>query len=88
MDKLRNNINVAMGRSKADIVLKNAFIINVFTQTIEKKDIAIKGDTIIGMGIYEGILEIDCNELFVTPGFIDSHVHIESSMVTPEIISH
>lgn len=87
MNKLGNNIDAAMARSKADLVLKNAFIINVFTQTIEKKDIAIKDDIIIGTGNYKGILEIDCNGLFVAPGFIDSHVHIESSMVTPEIFS-
>ena len=88
MDKVKNNINTAMARTKADLVLKNASIINVFTQTIEKKDIAINDDIIIGIGNYDGICEIDCNGLFVAPGFIDSHVHIESSMVTPEIFSH
>lgn len=88
MDRVRNKIDTAMARTKAELVLKNAFIINVFTQTIEKKDIAINDDTIIGVGNYVGICEIDCNKLFVTPGFIDSHVHIESSMITPEIFSH
>ncbi|QVK18793.1 adenine deaminase [Mycoplasmatota bacterium] len=87
MDKLKNDIDVAMARRKADIVLKNASIINVFTQTIDKGDIAISQDTIIGIGKYEGICEMDCAGLFVTPGFIDAHVHIESSMVTPEIFS-
>ena len=88
MNKIKNNIDAAMGIIKATLVLKNASIINVFTQTIEKNDIAINGDTIIGMGNYEGIREIDCSGLFVAPGFIDAHVHIESSMVTPEIFSH
>lgn len=88
MGKLKNNINTALGNKKADIVLKNALIINVFNQTIEKDDIAINGDTIIGIGNYSGEKEIDCTGCFVSPGFIDSHVHVESSKVTPEIFSH
>lgn len=87
MNKLLDKINAAMGKIKAELVLKDAFIINVFTQTIEKKDVAINDDVIVGMGKYEGKQEIDCKGLFVAPGFIDSHVHIESSMVTPEIFS-
>jgi len=88
MDRLKNNINVAMGREKADLVLKNASIINVFTQTIDKGDVAINQDTIIGIGKYDGIKEIDCSDLYIAPGFIDAHVHIESAMVTPEVYSH
>ncbi|AKN31792.1 adenine deaminase [Clostridium carboxidivorans P7] len=87
MNKLLDKINAAMGKVKAELVLKDAFIINVFTQTIEKKDVAINDDVIVGIGKYEGNQEIDCKGLFVAPGFIDSHVHIESSMVTPEIFS-
>lgn len=88
MIELKNNINAAMANIKSQLVLKNAFIINVFTQSIEKNDIAINGDTIVGIGKYDGIEEFDCTGLFVAPGFIDSHVHIESSMVTPEVFSH
>lgn len=88
MEKLKNNINTALGNKKADIVLKNALIVNVFNQTIEKDDIAINGDTIIGVGNYSGEKEIDCTGYFVSPGFIDSHVHVESSKVTPEVFSH
>jgi adenine deaminase len=88
MNQIIDNINVAMKRTKASLVLKNASIVNVYTQTIEKNDIAINNDKIIGIGKYDGICEIDCSGLFVAPGFIDAHVHIESSMVTPEIYSH
>ncbi|NMM62328.1 adenine deaminase [Clostridium sp. P21] len=87
MNRIINQIDIAMSRKKAELVLKNASIINVFTQTIENKDIAIDEDTIVGVGNYQGTCEIDCSGLFVSPGFIDSHVHIESSMVTPEIFS-
>lgn len=88
MEKITSNINTSMARTKATLVLKNASIINVFTQTIEKNDIAINKDVIIGIGEYDGISEIDCSGHFVAPGFIDAHVHIESSMVTPETFSH
>ncbi|AZV57323.1 adenine deaminase [Clostridium sp. AWRP] len=87
MNELTSKINAAMCRIKAELVLKDAFIINVFTQTVEKKDIAINDGIIVGTGKYEGNHEINCSGFFVAPGFIDSHVHIESSMVTPEIFS-
>ena len=88
MSSLKNDIDIAAGRIKAPLVLKNGFIINVFTQSIEKSDIAINGDRIVGIGNYEGDNEIDCTGLFISPGFIDAHVHVESSMVTPEVFSH
>ncbi|HEY8892282.1 MAG TPA: adenine deaminase [Clostridium sp.] len=83
MERLKKNIDAAMGRVKADLVLKNASFINVFTQSIDRGDIAIVADTIIGIGKYTGDVEIDCSDLYVTPGFIDAHVHIESSMIMP-----
>ena len=84
MERIKKNIDAAMGRVKADLVLKNANFINVFTESIDKGDIAILGDTIIGIGEYVGQEEIECTDLYVTPGFIDAHVHIESSMIMPE----
>ncbi|MGH4118655.1 adenine deaminase [Clostridium sp.] len=84
MEKIRRNIDAAMGRIKSDLVLKNANFINVFTETMDSGDIAIVNDTIIGIGNYDGEIEIDCSDLYVTPGFIDAHVHIESSMVMPQ----
>ncbi|MCY6482849.1 adenine deaminase [Clostridium aestuarii] len=88
IEKLKRNLNTALGNEKSDIVLKNAFIVNVFTQNIEQGDVAINGDTIIGIGDYSGKNEMDCTGDYIAPGFIDSHVHIESSKVTPEIFSH
>ncbi|AOR22640.1 adenine deaminase [Clostridium taeniosporum] len=87
MDKLKNNIDSALRNKQADFVLKNASIINVFTQTIEKGDIAINEDTIVGIGNYSGKKELDCSGYFISPGFIDSHVHVESSKVIPQIFS-
>ena len=84
MEQAKKNIDVAMGRIKADLVLKNANFINVFTESVDIGDIAIVGDTIIGIGQYTGDTQIDCSDLYVTPGFIDAHVHIESSMIMPQ----
>lgn len=74
---------VARGDKKADIVLKNCSIVNVFSHMIEKNDIAIVDGIIAGIGEYQGRKEIDLNGSIVCPGFIDGHVHIESSMLTP-----
>lgn len=84
MLSLEKNIDIALKTKKADLVLKNGFIINVFTQDIEKGDIAISDGIIAGIGDYSGEEEIDCSGYFISPGFIDSHVHIESSKLIPE----
>lgn len=87
LESMKNNIQIAARREKAPLVLKNAFFLNVFTREFERGDIAINNELIAGIGSYEGIEEINCDGLFVTPGFIDAHVHIESSKAIPEIFS-
>jgi adenine deaminase len=79
----QKRINIAMEKEKADLVIKNANIVNVFTKEIVKADIAICMGQIVGIGNYSGIKEIDARDKYVCPGLIDSHVHIESTMVTP-----
>ena len=76
-------VEIARGDSPADLVLKNCNIINVFTSEVEQGDIAIHEGKIVGIGSYHGVKEIDVKNRFVSPGFIDGHVHIESSMLTP-----
>ncbi|MBC9785110.1 adenine deaminase [Heliobacterium chlorum] len=80
---VKNLIAVANGERPADLVLKNAEIFNVFTGEFERGDIALVGGYIAGVGDYSGEVEYDCSGRYVTPGFIDGHVHIESSMVSP-----
>ncbi len=84
MEKVKQYIDAAMGRVNAELVLKNANFINVFTENVDRGDIAIVGDTIVGIGKYTGNVEMDCSDLYVSAGFIDAHVHIESSMILPE----
>lgn len=81
--KLQKMCAAASGKTEAELVLKNAGIINVFTEEIEVADVAILDDTIVGIGEYSGKLEIDCTGKFICPGFIDAHMHIESTMVMP-----
>lgn len=76
-------IDAAMSREKADLVIKNGNIIDVLGHRIIKGNIGIKDGYIIGIGDYEGINEYDATGKFIAPGFIDSHIHIESSMCNP-----
>ena len=76
-------IAVAAGREKADLVLKNAEYLNVFSNEFLCGDIAVANGLIAGVGKYDGKTEIDVSGKLVLPGFIDAHIHLESSMVTP-----
>lgn len=76
-------IAAASGRKKAQLVLKNAKIINVFTEEVLEGDIAIEGGRIAGIGQYQGEREADLGGKYCAPGFINAHLHIESSMVPP-----
>ena len=78
-------INVARGLEKAELVIKNANIVNVLSEEIHKADIAIEAGIIVGISDnYSGEKEIDINGAYVIPSFIDGHVHLESAMVLPK----
>lgn len=83
IENLKNKILAASGEKQATLVLKNAKVINVFTEEIEETDIAIEAGYIVGLGTYRGINEIEMNGRYVCPGFLDGHIHLESSMVSP-----
>lgn len=76
-------VNVASGRQRADLVLKNATYVNVFSNELCKGDIAVAKGQIVGMGSYDGEVEVDVSGKIVCPGFIDAHIHLESSLVSP-----
>lgn len=81
--EIKRRIDVAAGREMAELVLKNAKIVNVFTEEIIEGDVAIDKGYIVGVGDYKGEKEVDLQGKYVAPGLIDGHVHIESAMVTP-----
>jgi len=84
VNQLKKRISVASKREPADTVIKNGKIIDVFTGEIIEGDIAIVDGYIAGIGEYEGKKMIDAKDQYISPAFIDGHVHIESSMVTPK----
>lgn len=82
-NEIRRRIEVASKRRKADLVIKNGYVVDVFNQELLQLDMAIVDGCIVGLGEFEGQKEIDAQNKYVCPSFIDGHVHIESSMVTP-----
>ena len=90
MDKFENELKkkheiiaAASGREPADLVLKNATYVNVFSNELCQDDIAITHGVIVGLGKYTGRTELDVTGKIVCPGFIDAHIHLESSLVSP-----
>jgi len=81
--KKQHMVRVARGECKADLVLKNAAYVNVFSNEICHGDIAVAGGLVVGMGDYSGVEEVDVSGCVVTPGFVDAHIHLESSLVSP-----
>ena len=85
LNKKLHVVEVASGRQKADLVLKNATYVNVFCNELCHGDIAVAEGLIAGMGEhYEGAVEIDMGGKLVLPGFVDAHIHLESALVSPK----
>ena len=82
--KKRRIINAAAGREPADLVLKNATYVNVFSNSLCTADIAVAEGLIVGMGEYSGNEEVDMTGKIVLPGFLDAHIHLESALVSPK----
>ena len=83
-DSLKRLIDVANGKKKADLVLKNGSIVDVCSGKIFKADLAIAEGYIAGFGEYDGEVEVDIEGKYISPGLMDAHIHIESSYCTPE----
>ena len=81
--KKQHIIDVAAGRKKADLVLKNATYVDVFSGELATDDIAVTEGLVVGLGSYRGTTEVDMTGKIVCPGFLDAHIHLESSLVTP-----
>jgi len=82
--KISEMVEAASGRRKAELVIKNAHIVNVFSSSVVFSSLAVHRGVIVGIGSYEGEREIDAEGRYILPGLIDSHVHIESSLLSPE----
>ena len=84
LTKKTHMVDVAAGRVPADLVLKNATYVNVFSNALARADIAVADGLVVGLGEYHGVEEIDVSGQIVLPGFMDAHLHLESAMVAPE----
>ena len=84
--ELKNLIDAAAGRRKVDLVIRNCKIVNVLSGEISAGNVAVFDGKIVGMGTddYDGENIFDAGGKFLAPGFIDGHIHIESSYVSPE----
>lgn len=78
-----NMLQASKGERPAELVLKNGQVLNLFTRELLPADVAVCSGQIVGVGSYSGEQEVDCTGKTIVPGFIDAHLHIESSMVTP-----
>lgn len=83
VDRLKNLIRVARGLSAPDLVLKGGRVLNVFTGEILRADVAVYDGFIAGVGRYDGPSAIDARGGYITPGFMDGHMHLESSLLSP-----
>ena len=83
MDDLERRIAQARGDMPADLVLRGGQVFDLITGEMLTGDVAICGDRIAGIGAYDGARVIDVAGLVLVPGFIDTHLHVESSLVTP-----
>ena len=86
--KLERLIETAQEKELPDLVLKNGKIVNVFTGEMIDGDVAVTDGIIVGVGEYHGKNEKDIQGKYIVPGFINAHVHVESSMVTPPVYSY
>jgi adenine deaminase len=83
LQKLKKQLAQCTKQEPADTVFKNCRIINVFNGQIENADVAVSDGIIVGVGSYEGKKEIDLKNAFLAPGLVDTHLHIESTMLSP-----
>lgn len=82
-ERMRDRVLAARGETLPALVLKNARVVNVFTEEIERGDVAIEDGCIVGVGSYRGRTEVELGNAYVCPGLIDGHIHLESSMIAP-----
>ena len=83
VDRLRELIRVARGEQPPDLVIKGGRVLNLFTGEIIRADVAITDGRIAGVGSYDGPAVIDAGGDYISPGFMDAHMHLESTLLSP-----
>ncbi len=86
---MAHRIETALGKHPVELLLKNGKLVNVFSGEIHPASVAIHEGRVVGFGEYEAVRTVDLEGRYITPGFIDGHLHIESSMLSiPEFARH
>src|SRR4051812_13381573 len=87
MRHVQQKLSIARGERAAELVFKNANLVNVLSGEIYKTNVAVEDGRIVGLGEYDGKKVIDLAGAYLAPSFIDGHFHVESSMLTmPEFV--
>lgn len=88
INKYMDLVDYSRGNKKPSLVLKGARLVMVQSEEIVNADIAIEDGYIVGIGSYDGVMNIDCRGKYISPGFIDAHLHFESTMANPDELVH
>jgi len=83
LERLKKLIGVARGLKEPELVLKGGRVVNVFSGELITADVAVYGGMIAGVGSYDGAKTIDATGCYIAPGFIDAHMHLESTLLSP-----
>ncbi len=83
LGRLQKRLKAARGEIPSDLYLTNGYLIDVYSGIVTEKNIAIYDGIIVGAGEYSAVKTIDLNGMYISPGFIESHIHIESSKLIP-----
>src|SRR5207245_3072960 len=84
VDELSRRLAVARGDEPADLVVRGGRVLSVFTREWLETDVAVVDGFVAGLGDYEGRETLDASGRFVVPGFIDAHMHLESTKLLPD----
>src|SRR5689334_11901871 len=87
MREIQHKLSVARGEKPAELLFKNARVVNVFSGEVHEADVAVDDERVIGFGEYDAKEAVDLDGAFLAPSFVEGHFHVESSMVTlPELL--
>lgn len=86
-ERLQRLVAAARGEEPADLVFRGGRVVNVFSRTVQRRDLAVSDGFVVGLGDYRGVKTIDVSDKFLVPGLMEGHLHLESSLLTPPALA-